>query len=181
MSQINLLKLDRVQNEAMRVILGTSKDIPTETMRFMLDLPPMQSRQRLEQVKAYFSAVDNPNNPLHKAVKDTKGSRLGRDKARMGQAEKSILQVHSLVHSFVSSSLTFRLPSILSSRISWPSNSSALTLTPESSFGLSAFLSTGLSLSVSRMLCFPLGPLPQAPHKALYYPPLCSLCILTTV
>ena len=31
MAQINLLKLDRVQNEAMRVILETTKDTPTET------------------------------------------------------------------------------------------------------------------------------------------------------
>ena len=67
-----LLKLDRVQNEAMRVILGTTKDTPTETMRFMLDLPPMQTRQKVEQVKAYFSAVENPHNPLHEAVKDTR-------------------------------------------------------------------------------------------------------------
>ena len=41
MAQTNLLKLDRVQNEAMRDILGTTKNTPTETMRFMLDLPPM--------------------------------------------------------------------------------------------------------------------------------------------
>jgi len=35
MTQINLLQLDRVQNEAMRVILGITKDTPTETMKFM--------------------------------------------------------------------------------------------------------------------------------------------------
>ena len=57
MARTNLLKLDRVQNEAMRVILGTTKDTPTETMRFILDLPPMQTRQKVEQVKAYFRAV----------------------------------------------------------------------------------------------------------------------------
>ena len=72
MAQTNLLKLDRVQNEAMRVILGNTKDTPTETMRFMLDLPLVQTRQKVEQVKAYFSAVGNPHNPLHQAVKDTK-------------------------------------------------------------------------------------------------------------
>ena len=44
-AQTNLLQLDRVQNEAMRVILGTTNDTPTETMRFMLDLPPVQIRQ----------------------------------------------------------------------------------------------------------------------------------------
>ena len=58
MAQSNLLKLDRVPNEAMRVILGTTKDTPTETMP---DLPPMQTRQKAEQVKAYFSAVENPH------------------------------------------------------------------------------------------------------------------------
>ena len=34
LSQSNLLKLDRVQNEAMRVILGTTKGTPIETMRY---------------------------------------------------------------------------------------------------------------------------------------------------
>ena len=32
----------------------------------------------------------NPFNPLHEAVEGTKGSRLGRGKSRMGQAEESI-------------------------------------------------------------------------------------------
>ena len=56
----NMLQLDRVRNEAMRVILGTTRDTPTETKRFMLDLSPMQTRQKVEQVKAYFSAVKLP-------------------------------------------------------------------------------------------------------------------------
>ena len=42
LSQSNLLKLDRVQNEAMRVILETTKDTPIETMRYLLDLPSMK-------------------------------------------------------------------------------------------------------------------------------------------
>ena len=96
-AQTNLLKLDSVQNEAMRVILGTTKDTPTETMRFMLDLPPMQTRQKVEQVKAYFSAVENHHNPLHEVVKDPKGCRPGRGKSWMGQAEESILQVCQLI------------------------------------------------------------------------------------
>ena len=96
MVQINLLNLDRVQNEAMRVILGTTKDTPTETMKFMLNLPSLQTTKKVEQVKAYFSAVGNPHNPLHEAVKDTKGYRLGRGKSWMGQAEDSVLQVCQL-------------------------------------------------------------------------------------
>ena len=77
----------------MRVILGTTKDTPTETMRFMLDLPPTPTRQKVEQVKACFSAVDNSHEPLHEAVKDTKGCRLGQDKSRMGQAKDQTGQV----------------------------------------------------------------------------------------
>ena len=68
----------------------------TGNHQFMLDLPPVWTRQKVEQVKAYFSAVENPHNPLHEAVKDTKGCRLGWGKSWMGQAEDSILQVWQL-------------------------------------------------------------------------------------
>ena len=77
----------------MRVILATTKDTTTETTRFMLDLPPIQTRHKVEQVKAYVSAVENPHNPLHEAVKNTKGCRLGRGRSWMGQAGDSTLQV----------------------------------------------------------------------------------------
>ena len=73
LSQSNLLKLDGVQNEAMFVILGTTKDTPIEAMLYLLDLPSMEARQKLEQVKAYFNAMQNPKNPLHDAVKEEKG------------------------------------------------------------------------------------------------------------
>ena len=85
-----------MQNETFRVILGTTKITPIETSRFKLDLPPMQTRQKVEQVKAYFSAVENPHNPPHEAVKDTRGCRLGRGKSRMDQAEDSVRQVRQL-------------------------------------------------------------------------------------
>ena len=78
MAHTNLLTLDRLQGEAMRSILGTTKNTPIETMRFMLDLPPMQGRQKVGQVEAYSSAVENPHNPLHEAIKDiTSGLLLG--------------------------------------------------------------------------------------------------------
>ena len=37
----------------------------------MLDLPPMQTKQN-GAGQAYFSAVENPHNPLHEAVKDAR-------------------------------------------------------------------------------------------------------------
>ena len=64
LSQSNLLKFDRVQNEAIRVILGR-KDTPIEAMRYLLDLPSMETRQTVEQVKVYLITVQNPKNPLH--------------------------------------------------------------------------------------------------------------------
>ena len=96
LSQTNLQKLDRIQNEAMRVILGTTKDTPIEAMRFILDLPPMKTRQSVEQVKAYLKAAENRNNSLHDAVKEPKGDRLKRGKSWMGQAEDTISQVCQL-------------------------------------------------------------------------------------
>ena len=62
----------------------------------MLHFPRVQTRQKVEQVKAYFSAVENPHNPLLEAVKNTNGCRLERGESLMGQAEDSILQVCQL-------------------------------------------------------------------------------------
>ena len=76
----------------MQVILGTTRDTPTETVKFMLDLPPVQPRQKMEQVKAYPSAVENHHNTLSEAVKDTTWRGLGQGKSWMGQAEDSLLQ-----------------------------------------------------------------------------------------
>ena len=96
LSQSNLLKLDRVQNEAMRVILGTTKDTPIETIRDLLDLSSMETRHKVEQVKAYLNAMQNPKNPLHDAVKEEKGCGMARGKSWMGQAEQSIQHVCTL-------------------------------------------------------------------------------------
>ena len=92
LSQSNLLKLDRVQNEAMRVILGTTKDAPMEATRYLLDLPSTETRHKVEQVKVYLDTIQNPKNPFHDDVKEEKGYRLARGKPWMGQAEQSIQQ-----------------------------------------------------------------------------------------
>ena len=96
LSQSNLLKLDRVQNEAMRVILGATNYTPIEPMRYLLDLPSMETRHKVEQVKVDLNAMQNPKNAPHGAVKEEKGHRLARGKSWMGQAEQSIQHVCSL-------------------------------------------------------------------------------------
>ena len=65
-------------------------------LRYLLDLPSMETRHKVEQVKAYLNAMQNPKNPLHNAVKEEKGCRLARGKSWMGQAEQSIQRVCSL-------------------------------------------------------------------------------------
>ena len=54
-----------------------TRDTPIETVKFMLDLPPVQPKQKMEQVKAYPSAVENPHNTPNEAVKDSKRRGLG--------------------------------------------------------------------------------------------------------
>ena len=70
----------------MKVILGTTKNTPIEATRYLLSLPSMEARHKVEQVKAYFNAMQNPKNPLHDAVKVEKGCRQARGKSWMGQA-----------------------------------------------------------------------------------------------
>ena len=98
LSQSNLLNLDRMQNEAMRVIRGTTKGTCTliEAMRSLLDLPPMETKHKVEQVKAYLKAVRNVQISLHDAVKEEKKRRLARAESWMGQAEQSIQHVYGL-------------------------------------------------------------------------------------
>ena len=81
LSQSNMLKLDRVQNEGTRGILRTTKDTPIETMHYLLDLPSMEARHKMEQVKAYLNAMQKPKNPLHDTVKEEKGHRLANNKS----------------------------------------------------------------------------------------------------
>ena len=57
LSQSNLLKLHRVHNDAMRIILGTMKDTTIEVIHYLLDLPSMETRHKVEQVKAYLNVM----------------------------------------------------------------------------------------------------------------------------
>ena len=56
----------------------------------------METRPKVEQVKAHLNVMHNPKNALHDAVKEEKGCRLARGKSWMGQAEQSIQHVCGL-------------------------------------------------------------------------------------
>ena len=61
--------------------MGTTIDTPIQAMRCLLDLPSIETRHKMEQVKACLKAVQNPRNPLHGAVKEEKGCGLARGKS----------------------------------------------------------------------------------------------------
>ena len=54
LSKTQLHRLDVIQNEGMRAILGCTKDTSAAAMRYILALPNMTVRYRLAQVKAYL-------------------------------------------------------------------------------------------------------------------------------
>ena len=60
-------------------------------MSYLLGLPPMDTRHKVEEIKGHPNAIRNPKNPLHNAVKEENGYSLEMKKSWMGKAEWSIL------------------------------------------------------------------------------------------
>ena len=65
-SQLGRLKV--IQNEAMRAILGCTKDTSAEAMRYILGFPTMAERHKLAQVKAFLKVSSDENHPLYQKV-----------------------------------------------------------------------------------------------------------------
>ena len=95
MAQTNLLKLDRVQNEAVRFILGTTKDTPTETMMFMLDTHQCKPDRKWSRSKHTPVPLKFPQ-PTPRSCERHKGMQTGTGKSWMGQAENSIVKACQL-------------------------------------------------------------------------------------
>ena len=90
LSDTQLKRLEVIQNEGMRAILGCTKDTSAAAMRYTLDLPTMATRYKLAQVKAYLKVSADTKHPLHnKLGRDLQG-RLKRGKEWMNQAATTI-------------------------------------------------------------------------------------------
>ena len=87
-AQIN--KLEVIQNQAMRAILGCTKDTSAEAMRYLLGFPTMAERHRIAQVKAFLRVTTDTSHPLHKKVGRQTVSRLKRGSEWMTEATKTI-------------------------------------------------------------------------------------------
>ena len=68
LSKSQLGRLEVIQNEAMRAILGCTKDTSAEAMQYILGFPTMAERHKLAQVKAFLKVISDENHPLHQKV-----------------------------------------------------------------------------------------------------------------
>ena len=96
LSKTQVDRMDTVQNEAMRTVLGCTRDTPIIAMRYLLDLPSVSVRHKVAQVKAYMRVAADVDHPLHRALDDAKGSRLLRGSSWMAEAETTLKRVCEL-------------------------------------------------------------------------------------
>ena len=96
LSGTQIQRLDRLQNEAMRAVLGCTRDTHIICMRYLLDLSSMKIRHKMAQARMYLKVAEDETHPLHLKIKDEKGSRLKRGKSWMAEAEDSLRKVCEL-------------------------------------------------------------------------------------
>ena len=77
LSKSQLNRLEVIQNEAMRAILGCTRDTSAEAMRYILGFPTMAERHKLAQVKAFLKVSADENHPLHQKVGNRPPSQSG--------------------------------------------------------------------------------------------------------
>ena len=83
-------RLEVIQNEGMRAILGCTRDTSAAAMRHLLDFPPASERHKLAQVSAYLKVAADTNHPLHDKVGRSYTSRIKRGSEWMAQAATTI-------------------------------------------------------------------------------------------
>jgi hypothetical protein len=96
LSRTQLERLERLQNEAMRIVLGCTRDTACRAMRYLLDIPTMEDRTRICRARAYLRISADKLHPLHSEIRKEKGARLKRGKSWMGLTEDIIQQVCSI-------------------------------------------------------------------------------------
>ena len=96
LSNTQIQRLERLQNEAMRAVLGCTRDTHIICMRYLLDLPTIKSRHKIAQVKMYLKVAEDETHPLHEVIREDKGNRLKRGKSWMAEAEDSLRNVCEL-------------------------------------------------------------------------------------
>ena len=90
LSKAQLDRLETIQNQGMRIILGCTRDTSCEAMRHYLGLDSMSERHKKAQVKAYLKVSRDKKHPLHNKVGREVHSRLKRGTEWMNEASRTI-------------------------------------------------------------------------------------------
>ena len=90
LSKTQIKRLEVIQNEGMRAVLGCTRDTSAAAMRHLLGLPNMEERHKLAQVKAFLKVCADPKHPLHGKIGRRVESRLKRGTEWMTQAARTI-------------------------------------------------------------------------------------------
>ena len=90
LSKAQLDRLETIQNQGMRIILGCTRDTSCEAMRHYLGLDSMSERHKKAQVKAYLKVSRDKKHPLHNKVGREVQSRLKRGTEWMNEASRTI-------------------------------------------------------------------------------------------
>ena len=90
LSATQLRRLDVIQNEGMRAILGCTKVTAAADMRFILGMPAIKECHKLAQVKAYLKVCADTKHPLHNKIGRETKIRLKRGTDWMIQAVLTI-------------------------------------------------------------------------------------------
>ncbi|XP_012934560.1 uncharacterized protein LOC106011017 [Aplysia californica] len=86
-------RLERVQNAAVRAVLGCTKDTHVVCMRYILDLASIGVRHKVAQAKLYLNVLGDPRHPLHDNLSSIKGNRVKRGSSWMAGAEDSLRKI----------------------------------------------------------------------------------------
>ena len=77
-------RLEDLQNEAMRAVLGCTRDKSLEAIRYLLGFPTMADRHRIAQVKAVLRVSTDKDHPLHTKIGHRPSSKLKKIKDPSG-------------------------------------------------------------------------------------------------
>jgi ribonuclease HI len=93
LSSTQITRIERIQNEAMRLVLGCPRDTPVEAMKYILNLPSIKTRHKCAQVREYLRVSCVEDHLLQNSLSEKKGARIKRGKSWMACAEESITGV----------------------------------------------------------------------------------------
>jgi hypothetical protein len=96
LSNKHIERLERIQNEAMRIIFGCTRDTSCRAPRYLLDLPTIENRIKMCRARSYLWVVADKRHPLHCDILKQKSNRLQTGQSRMGRAEDILEQIYNL-------------------------------------------------------------------------------------